>query len=412
MRRTIGTLDVPGRLRASVPVLLAIAAVAGPAISAAHARQPRTVDSYASYLALKARVLATDPDTLRRLGSHLIVGYHGARDLDPLLERGALGGIFITARNVKSRDPARLADDIARMRALADPVALRPLFVAADQEGGHVSRLTPPLPRQPSIGTAILAAPEPADRAAIVSAYADRKAGALAGIGVNLNFAPVVDIRPKSAPRDGQTRIMRRTIADSPEVIGEAAGQYCARLAAAGVLCTLKHFPGLRLASDDTHARPTELGAGRDRLEATDWLPFRSVLAKVPAAIMVGHPHALGIDPDRPASTSAKVIDGIIRKAWGFDGLVITDDLYMGAIRRAPGGLARAAVDALAAGADLVLVEHMGRHVYEILDALIEAERKGRLPATRLAMSRARLLAIAERFPGSARAAGATSARP
>ncbi|MDX2289015.1 MAG: glycoside hydrolase family 3 N-terminal domain-containing protein [Hyphomicrobiaceae bacterium] len=382
------------RVAAALALSAGVILGAGAAIAAA----PQPDIATLSYQDLKALVLSHPPETLRRLGSHFIVGYHARGDLKPLLERGALGGVFVTARNVKRGNARQLAADIAGFRALHEPMALRPLFIAADQEGGVVSRLSPPLKRQPALARVVAAARSADALDEAISAYAAAQGEGLARLGVNLNFAPVIDLKPRGRRRDGHTRLMQRAIAEDPEVVETVAGRYCEGLMDAGVLCTLKHFPGLRFVTTDTHARPAIVEAGRDRLEGKDWVPFRNLLATGEPALMIGHPRLVDVDPDKPATLSQKVIGGIVRRDWAHDGLVISDDLYMGAIRHAPGGLTAAAIDALNAGTDLLLVEHMGRHILEMLHALVTAEKDGRLNVRLLAESQARLDRIAARF--------------
>lgn len=347
----------------------------------------------------KAAVLAAPPDLLQSLGSHLIVGYHSASELAPLLSRGALGGVFITARNAKLRNKLQLTGEIFRMRALAAEKAQRPLWIAADQEGGAVARLTPPLPRQPSLNRLLRTTMAHHERDAIISDYATRQAGNLAGVGVNLNFAPVVDLRRKGRLRgDRHTNLHLRAIFDDAGLVAEAAKSYCRATAAQGVLCTLKHFPGLRTVSADTHLSKARVLATQGALEARDWAPFWIATGEIPAAIMVSHAHLSEIDAVNPASTSKAVISGLLRREWGYSGLVITDDFYMAAIRKRPGGMGRAAVNALNAGADLIVITTGGNDTYHVLYELIQAFKDGRLDQTKLAASKMRLDNHASRF--------------
>lgn len=342
---------------------------------------------------MRAAVLATPAAQLVRVGRHLIVGYHNAAQLTPLLERGAIGGVFVTARNAGGRSKEMLAAEIARFRALAAKGGQSPFWISTDQEGGGVSRLSPPLPRQPSLARVIAELKTPEARQLAVAQFAERQAEALAGIGVDLNFAPVADLNLDARnARDRFTRLRHRAVSADPAVVSEVARTYCEHLARHAIACTLKHFPGIGRVVADTHVTPATLKTPRDVLAAADWVPFRAVLSTTPAFLMVGHPHVAALDREaRPASTSSAVIDGIVRKELGFDGVVITDDLAMGAIRRRPGGMPRAAVEALAAGADLVLLGLDGDQIYAVLYAMLAAEKSGEVGRDRWRESAARL---------------------
>lgn len=349
----------------------------------------------------KAAVLKAPPELLRKLGSHLIVGYDKPSQLAPLLARGAIGGVFLTTKNAKGRTKQQLAAEISSLRALSAENQRRDLWVTTDQEGGGVARLSPPLPRQRSIGRVLHDDMSHGERAARVHEYASTKAGALAAIGVNLNFAPVVDLkRTRRLRGDRHTNLHLRTISSDAGVVAQSAKSYCRGSASKGVLCTLKHFPGLRTVNADTHIAKARVLASRSALEARDWAPFWIANSgDVHAAIMVSHAQFDSLDAGVPASVSEPVISGLLRREWNFQGLVITDDLYMAAVRKRSGGMPQAAVEALNAGADLVLITPGGAAIYDVLHALIEAWRDNRLDKGKLAASGRRLDRYAALFP-------------
>jgi beta-N-acetylhexosaminidase len=347
----------------------------------------------------KRAVLAAPPDLLRKFGSHVIIGYHRSRQLTPLLKRGAIGGVFITRRNARRRSRKRLAREFERFRELATDKALRPLWIATDQEGGLVAHLSPPLRRQKSLGRMLRRAKTAEEREEITRKFSETQAVGLSELGVNLNFAPVVDLKPaKRLRRDRRTHLIRRAISDDPDLIIEAAETYCNALASWRVLCTLKHFPGLQGVKADTHIRQASLDKSREELEAADWIPFWSLTATTPAAMMIGHAKLEAVDKDNPASASNSVISKLLREEWGYDGLIITDDLDMGAINRRPGGIGKASVDALQAGVDIILLTADGDLVYHVLYAMLKAHERGEFDETVLAQSRKRLDRYAERF--------------
>lgn len=401
MRRICSALEAPDAIRMSGLALVSVI-LAGPLSALAPAQQASALPAEKMTAEKKkAAVLASPPELLRDLGSHLIVGYDRPSQLAPLLARGALGGVFLTDRNARGRTQRQLAAEVSGLRSLAAENQRRHLWVATDQEGGGVARLSPPLPRQRALGRLLHDDMSHGERTGRVRDYALKEAGGLAAIGVNLNFAPVVDLRrPNRLRGDRQTNLHLRAISGDAGVVAQSAKSYCRALASKGVLCTLKHFPGLRTVSADTHVSKAHILASLRALEARDWAPFWIVnAAETHAAIMISHAQFDDLDAENPASISGPVISGLLRGDWGFSGLVITDDLYMAAIRKRPGGMERAAVDALNAGADLILITPGGKAVYEVLHELLDAYRSGRLNKAKLLASSHRLDRYAVLFP-------------
>lgn len=331
----------------------------------------------------KRAVLAESSAEAVELGRHFVVGYTRIEDVAPLAARGLIGGIYVSRRNVSPR----LRRDIAELQDLRRANDLPPLVVAADQEGGIVSHLSPLLPAMPPL--ADLAGLPPDERRDAARRYGAVQGGGLAALGVSVNFAPVVDLKRERPRWDRNSLIARRAIAADPAVVADIAQAYGEGLRSAGVAPTLKHFPGLGRVRADTHHVRTRVSASAEELEASDWLPFRAVLGTARAQVMVGHTILSAIDPDRPASRSRQVIEGMIRGRWGFDGVVLTDDLTMPSILRH--GFCGAVTDALNAGADLLLVTFDGDQHYRALECGLRAWRDGRLDRAALDRSRARL---------------------
>jgi beta-N-acetylhexosaminidase len=163
---------------------------------------------------------------------------------------------------------------------------------------------------------------------------------------------------------------------------------YVQGLNAFGVAATVKHFPGLGRVRTDTHHFAANLDVPVAALEETDWRPFREVLAASNVQIMVGHVTLTEVDPERPASHSRRVIDGIIRQKWDYQGIVVTDDLVMGAVYN---HLCTAVVEALNAGADLLLIAYDGSQFYRAFACASEAFSRHELDLAALRDSEARL---------------------
>lgn len=338
-------------------------------------------------------VLNSDPDRLEALGQHFIVGYRDSGYVEALGERKAVAGFFITRHNIAGLDESAIRDEIRWLSTSLADDPTEPVWIATDQEGGGVARLSPPLPEQPALGQVLGEPGAGSSIEEVAFTYARRQAKGLASLGVNLNFAPVVDIDHQvDNPADRFTRISTRALSDDPEVVARAAGAYCRGLAEHGVRCTLKHFPGIGRVFNDTHVERAVLAESPQLLQQSDWVPFRQLSAHDSSPwIMLSHVIVPEIDTDQPVSTSAAVVQGLLRDQWDFDGMLITDDFCMRAIHDSPGGIGQATVDALNAGVDIVLVSYDPDQYYPAMYALLKADEEGRLNPARLDQSRARM---------------------
>jgi beta-N-acetylhexosaminidase len=355
------------------------------------------------YRQVRDTVLEAGP-AMQAVGAHLIAGYSDLDELRPLAAKGLIGGIYLAKRNVRGRDLVSVAADIAELQAIRRRADLPPLIVTADQEGGAVSHLSPLLEALPPLADFV----NSRDPAAAARAYGERQGRGLADLGVNLNFGPVVDLRPDGHPwPDTLSNIPARAISSDPQRVADIAGGYLDGLNAVGVRGTLKHFPGLGRVRTDTHLLPAVLAATPGDL-AADWQPFRQLAGHPAAAIMLGHVTLSAIDPDHAASHSPAIVDGLLRQTWGYDGLLITDDLNMGAVYRK--GIGRVAGESLAAGVDLVLVSYDPRQVYRALAGAAEALAEHRIAPAKLAESERRLATFSAQ-PAPNVANGMTSVR-
>ncbi|MET4274655.1 MULTISPECIES: glycoside hydrolase family 3 N-terminal domain-containing protein [unclassified Bradyrhizobium] len=349
----------------------------------------------------KHDVLAASTAEARQLGPHFMVGYSSFPEVARLAEQGLIGGVYVTRHNIRGRTAEALRAEIAALQDKRRAAGLPPLVVAADQEGGIVGHLAPPLTKLPALAT--LAGLAPDDQQAKAAEFGRIHGRELAGLGVNLNLAPVLDLKPpvRRNRLDFHTLIGQRAIAADPAVVGAIASAYVRGLEESGVGGTLKHFPGIGRVRTDTHHFSANLDAPVKELEATDWLPFREVLSHSRSALMVGHVTLTAVDSDRAASHSKRVVEGIIRDKWGYQGIVMTDDLVMGAIYQHD--VCQAVVEAINAGVDLLLVAYDGAQFYRIFACALDGSRQGKLDTAMLRVSEARL---ARSFPSEqARAA-------
>lgn len=255
------------------------------------------------------------------------------------LERIAPAGVILFARNLDS--PQQTIELLAEVgRRLPHP----PLF-AIDQEGGAVSRIKPWIGATP---TAVEFAARGAESA---TQFGLQTGAALAALGFNVDFAPVVDLCQPDLPNG----IGSRSFSAKPATTVEIAGAFLEGLQRAGVAGCLKHFPGLGDTRVDSHKELPTVRRTEEQLIAHDLEPFRQ-LHRQAASVMVGHGHYVAIDGEHPlpASCSKRVVQGWLRERVGFDGLAVSDDMEMGAVRPLDidGAAAEMAIDA---GLDLLL---------------------------------------------------------
>jgi beta-N-acetylhexosaminidase len=329
---------------------------------------------------------------LERLGRHIVVGYRDLDELNALIERRAIAGVFLTTRNVRGRDAAAIRQEISDLQAAGGRQGLPNLLVTTDQEGGVVSRLSPPLDRMPPLSEIVARHPASAERRAAVRDYAAVQARDLADLGINVNLAPVVDLDHGIVnPGDRLTRISTRAISADPQIVADVAEDYCAQLSEHRVRCTLKHFPGLGRVVADTHLESADLALSPGELASTDWLPFRSLMRRQDIIVMLSHARLTAVDAARPVSFSQPVVRGLLRTDWGYDGLLMTDDFSMGAVTYSPEGIGGGSVEALNAGVDLILVSYDPDQFYLVMYALISAARAGALHDDALGQSDQRL---------------------
>ena len=289
-------------------------------------------------------------------------------------------GFILFGRNVDSPDQVRAL--IASMReAVGRPGA--PVLI--DQEGGRVQRLGPPhWPRYPAGRVyGALRSNDPLLGRDIVRLGARLIAHDLSALGINVDCMPVLDV----PVNDAHPVIGDRAYGGLPDEVAVLGRAACEGLIAGGVLPILKHIPGHGRATSDSHLELPLVEAELDDLEQSDFVPFRA-LSDMPMA-MTAHVVFTAIDPRQPATTSRTVIRSIVRQAIGFDGLLISDDISMGALSGDPGQRARRA---RRAGCDVVL---HGNGVLAEMGPV--AEGAGRLRGGSLRRAEAALARVARR---------------
>ena len=297
------------------------------------------------------------------------------------LRQQKIRSVCLFRKNIGTEDEVK-----ALMRDLIDVLGPEAL-IGIDQEGGAVVRVTF-LPQPPS--AMALGASGDADRAEAVGAAVAR---GLKALGINWNFAPVLDVNNNPA----NPVIGERSFSNDPAEVTRLAAAWMRGSLREGVACCVKHFPGHGDTHVDSHHALPTVDKSRAELDALELAPFKALAAQAPA-MMTAHIVYPQIDPDRPATLSPQVLGGILRRDWGYDGVVITDALMMKAVAERF-GYARSAVMAIAAGADMVLAQGSQAEQLVAIDALREAFASGQLTPAQGDAANARLDRLAAAYP-------------
>ena len=348
---------------AAVVIGLQVRAGSDGGVGVAHAAPPVTPAARTLAPAPKAPVCGTL--SLRdQLAQLLMVGVRNAADARAVVTDHHVGGIFIGSWT----DLSMLGGPLAEVKAAAGAI---PLAVSVDEEGGRVSRLKSVIGAQPSPRE--LAANNTPEQVRAIAAERARK---MSGLGITIDFAPVLDVTAGDA--DGA--IGDRSFSGDPNVVTEYAGAYAAGLRDGGLLPVYKHFPGHGRASGDSHTGGVTTPPLAD-LETSDLVPYRALIGAGPAGVMVGHMAVPGLTGGQQSSLSPAAY-GLLRQ-MGFGGAVFTDDLSSMQAISDVYPVPEAVLKALAAGADVALWVTTAE-VPAVLDRLEAAVNSGELPQARV----------------------------
>ncbi len=303
------------------------------------------------------------------------------------------GGVILFGYNIRAPDQVtRLVNDI-QAAGLAHPNGL-PAWIAIDQEGGLVARLSEASGFTTfPISMALTATGDPAYARAVGQAIAEE----LRAVGITMNLAPVADVETNPY----NPVIARRAFGADPRQVAAMVSAMVEGLQAGGVMATAKHFPGHGETSGDSHVELPAAPLDRARLNAVELVPFRQAIAAQVGAIMAAHVWYPALDPtpETPASLSPSVLSGLLRGELNFQGLIMTDALDMDAIDRRY-TLSEAAILAIQAGADLLTPgPHAGPEAQRAaIEAVIAAVNDNTIPLSRIEDSVRRILALKARY--------------
>ena len=291
-------------------------------------------------------------------GQRLMVGFDGLTcdaDLEFLIRVLKVGGLILFSRNLDTRE--QITELCRRSQEVAASAGHPPLLIAIDQEGGEVARLRAPFTEFP--GNLHMADESDAEDFGRVTA------GELTGLGINMNMAPVMDL----APENVQSIMAGRAFGADPQWASRLGTAVIRTLQENGVMAVAKHFPGIGRTTLDSHLDLPVLDTDHTELEAYDLIPFYAAIEADATGFMLSHIRYTGVDTEWPASLSEAIARNLLRQTMGYNGVVMTDDLDMGAIRN-HFDIRTCTRQILAADIDIALICHRSpdmETVYEII---------------------------------------------
>lgn len=344
--------------------------------------EPVTYESVAqSELSPEEKVdkLVANMSDADKVGQLLMIGIHGKTlndDAKFMINEYRVGGIILFDRNMESKDQVKSL--IADINKTGKSAGLTPLFIGIDQEGGAVARMEDQLIKVPP---AEELGKEPIEQAV---SLAKQSGTELKDLGFNINFAPVADL--------GLT--YGRSFSTNPDEVVRYASAVGKAYDEAGLWYSYKHFPGIGKTDVDLHADTSVVPVSKKTLLNEDTKVFVDLVKQSKPntyAIMVSHAMYPQIDPDHPSSLSKAIITDWLRKDMGYNGVVVTDDMDMGALAKHY-TFGDMAVQSILAGSDILLVCHEYEHMQEAYNGLMKAVKDGRISKERLDESVKRIL--------------------
>jgi beta-N-acetylhexosaminidase len=317
-------------------------------------------------------------------GQMVVAGFEGRTlpgEVERALSRGSLSGVILFERNLGAPGEVRELTDAIRASSSLPPI------IAVDHEGGRVLRLSEPFTQWPPLS--VLGGKDTRTAREVAGAMAAE----LLAVGINTNFAPVLDV--DSNPDNPV--IGDRSFGPDPDKVAHLGAAMIEGFRQAGLISCGKHFPGHGDASVDSHDDLPVVEVDRPTLERRELVPFQEAIAARAPMIMTAHLKATALDRYYPATISRRVLNDLLRDEMGFNGVIITDDLEMGALsKHMP--LKDAAYSAVRAGADLLLVCSGIDRAEEARLALEEGLKQEVLEFGEATRSIRRILALKEEY--------------
>jgi beta-N-acetylhexosaminidase len=325
-----------------------------------------------------------------KIGQMILCGFEGTEpsaSLETLIAEQRIGGVIYFARNVQNTK--QIAELSGRLQEIAELNDTLPLWISIDQEGGMVARITEGVALMP--GSMALAAGDAGPEGAYEASFISGKE--LRSLGINLNFAPDLDVN--NNPDNPVIGV--RSFGESPEKVAQYGREAIRGFQDANVVATAKHFPGHGDTNTDSHLDLPTITHDEARIRAVELVPFVEAIEGGVDAIMSSHIYFPALESKKlPVTLSKTVLTGLLREELGYDGVIMTDCMEMHAISEHYGTVA-AAVMAVEAGADLVLISHRQDLQVGAIAAIEHAVREGRIAEAHIDASVRRLLALKAR---------------
>ncbi|SFF83086.1 beta-N-acetylhexosaminidase [Halobacillus alkaliphilus] len=324
----------------------------------------------------------------QKVSQTLYIGIEGltlSNQEKEMISQAQVGGVILLGRNVENAPQLKNLVDSIRQANANNPT---PLFLGIDEEGGRVSRIP---------DSAIMNLPASKKIGNTMDPQLARKTGRLLAekvkaFGFNMNFSPVLDV----VNNPNNQVIGDRSFGETPELVRKMGIPAMQAIQSARVIPVVKHFPGHGNTSVDSHYDLPVVDQSIEDLQDFEWIPFQTAVEQGADAIMTAHILFPELDEKYPATLSKTIITDVLREQLDFNGLVITDDMAMGAISNNY-GTSEAAVLSIEAGADMVLLTDTSQF-QSVKDSLTKAVRDGQIPESQLNTSVTRILQKKETY--------------
>ncbi len=319
-----------------------------------------------------------------KIGQMIMVGVEGTsmdQTAERLIKDRHIGGVIFYKANFSTiSDSVKLVNDLKA----ANRKGAAPLLLAVDQEGGKIDRMPADFETVPDSRTV-----GKSNDASLAKALGGLLAAELRAMGLNLDFAPVLDIN--SNPNNPVIGV--RSFGNNAEIVAKMGVAEMQGLQEGGIIAAVKHFPGHGDTSVDSHRELPVVNKKLEELRKFEWVPFRSAIESGVDVVMAAHILFPRIDNEVPASLSKIIIGDQLRGTLGYDGVVITDEMTMGAIANHY-GIVNGSLQAIQAGSDIVMVAHEYSKMQSVYDKLLKSAQDGTLSERRIDESVRRILSL------------------
>ncbi|WP_342599350.1 beta-N-acetylhexosaminidase [Psychrobacillus sp. FSL H8-0483] len=331
--------------------------------------------------------IITEMSLEEKIGQMIFAGITGtslSKETKKLVSSDKVGGLIFFKDNLQDVNQAVTLINSIKAESSDNKI---PLLLGVDQEGGRVSRLPKltSLPTNREIGEQ--------NNEALSYRIGNLLGQELNAFGLNINFAPVLDVNSNS----NNPVIGDRSFGNNAGIVSKLGIQTMQGIQSQNVISVVKHFPGHGDTGVDSHLELPVIQKSIEDLNALELIPFKNAIADSADVVMIAHILLPKIDPNFPSSLSHEIISGILREQLQFDGVVMTDDMTMNAIIENY-EIGQATVEAVKAGNDIVLIAHEYTNVKRAIESILQAVKSGEITEERINTSVERILSLKEKY--------------